>query len=84
MQISITNIQYPQQVNENKPFTISYTVINEGSPIEVWGALIDETKNRPIKQTYWVDIVTGTKDISHSFSEGTPINIPITIMVGKT
>ena len=78
--VIISNLQYPSQVDVNEPFDIIYDCVNNGIPDELWGVMTSFEK--PISNTYWVDIIETVKQITTHFN-GIQADLSLGIKVGR-
>jgi len=78
--ITISNLQYPSQVDVNEPFDVIYDCVNNGSPDELWGVMM--IFESPISSTYWIDIVENVKQITTHFN-GIQADLSLGIKVGR-
>ena len=81
--LEISNVTYPDIVNQNEPFIISYRVTNKGSNNNCCGRIIDNSIPMDIYGSRWQENISYNeyKDFSVDIL-GININLDITIEVG--
>jgi len=80
--LSISDVIYNEDVDINEPFTISYRCNNlSGYMEECYGVIVNKDTNKPLKNTYWQELLVDTKDLSHTFT-GTEKKLNLQIRIG--